>query len=420
MKALLKRVIKALGAVLLFPCKFLVPKGDVIILQTFDRKIYADNTRYLYEYLSAHTPYRVYWVTDSEPIKQYLRARSWRYISRSNLLQYVWVALRAKIVIDSGDGYFNPLGLIGRRTIKMTTYHATGPKITATTFDSLKANLAEVWRVNRFDYVNFPSQFSLSRTGRAVYRLPKHKLINLGYPRYDMCCDPVFVAERTRAKPLTREVLGARAAAMTDQTRVLLFAPTWRPYEYEFPLNELPGFCYQRFDAFLKANDLFFFYVLHTKLLPKHAPANLERMLAIDRLAHPFFDTTLFLVETDLLVNDYSTTTTAMSLMRKPQVYVMPDFERYDQEKGFLEDYRAVIPGPEATSYDAFEAAIVRYVRDRAAFERAYGARLDTYVTRYYEWDQRSSCAAFTAFIDQLMGATPRELDEHATQRAVA
>ena len=56
----------------LFPLKFVISKGNVIILQTYSPYIYCENTKYLYEYLSTKTDYEVYWVTESKEIKKYL------------------------------------------------------------------------------------------------------------------------------------------------------------------------------------------------------------------------------------------------------------------------------------------------------------------------------------------------------------
>ena len=50
MKYLSKLLLKRFFTLTLFPLKYLISKGDVIIIQTYSRSIYCENTKYLYEY----------------------------------------------------------------------------------------------------------------------------------------------------------------------------------------------------------------------------------------------------------------------------------------------------------------------------------------------------------------------------------
>ena len=43
--------------------------------------------------------------------------------------------------------------------------------------------------------------------------------------------------------------------------------------------------------------------------------------------------------EVDCLINDYSNAHTDFSILRKPQLYVMPDYLDYQKTQGFLENY---------------------------------------------------------------------------------
>ena len=106
-KYLAKLLLKQFFTLTLFPLKFVISKGNVIILQTYSPYIYCENTKYLYEYLSTKTDYEVYWVTESKEIKKYLDSKGFKYISRSNLFHLIYITLRAKCVIDSGTWYFN-------------------------------------------------------------------------------------------------------------------------------------------------------------------------------------------------------------------------------------------------------------------------------------------------------------------------
>ena len=75
-------------------------------------------------------------------------------------------------------------------------------------------------------------------------------------------------------------------------------------------------------------NDIYLFYTVHSAFnVPKKLP-NTKRIKLIDSInQHPFYDTNSFMMEVDILINDYSTTSTDFSLLKRPQIFFMPDFD---------------------------------------------------------------------------------------------
>ncbi len=63
-----------------------------------------------------------------------------------------------------------------------------------------------------------------------------------------------------------------------------------------------------------------------------------------DASAHPDFNE--LLLASDLLVTDYSSAVFEYSLLGRPMVFFAPDYEAYQQERGFYHDYRSWVPGP--------------------------------------------------------------------------
>ena len=106
------------------PIKYLIPKSNIIILGTSTRYCFRDNTRYLLEYLHLRGMTQIYWVTDSKEIIEYLESRGIQHIGWKSPLKMLWIALRAKIVIDTGNKFFNPFNILNsRNTIKISTMH---------------------------------------------------------------------------------------------------------------------------------------------------------------------------------------------------------------------------------------------------------------------------------------------------------
>ena len=58
------------------------------------------------------------------------------------------------------------------------------------------------------------------------------------------------------------------------------------------------------------------------------------------------------MMEVDILINDYSTTSTDYSLLSRPQIFYMPDYEQFEKVNGYVENYREVMPGREIFTFD--------------------------------------------------------------------
>ena len=48
----------------------------------------------------------------------------------------------------------------------------------------------------------------------------------------------------------------------------------------------------------------------------------------------------------DILISDYSSLIFEYSLFEKPMIFFGPDIDRYNQDRGFFQDYFSMIPGP--------------------------------------------------------------------------
>ena len=121
MLKIIKKIIRKIISLIIFPLKFLISKDNIIILQTYDPNLYCENTKFLYEYLSQNSNLKVYWVTSNDKISEYLAKNKLEFINiKKNFLKYFLVTLKARIIIDSGTNFFNPFNITSNRTIKTT------------------------------------------------------------------------------------------------------------------------------------------------------------------------------------------------------------------------------------------------------------------------------------------------------------
>jgi CDP-glycerol glycerophosphotransferase (TagB/SpsB family) len=383
-----------------FVLKHIIPKGPIIVLHTYNRNVFRENTRYLCEYLANKEELSVYWVTDNDVVKSRLRDMGINYISTSNPLKMLWVLLRTKVVVDSGDRYINLFGICdNRKTKRISTLHGCGPKVSFSRGDNIMVAVNQIFHANKFDYVNFPSRYAVDWIGKRVYLLPNYKIISLGYPRCDMYFDQQLVNLRLKAKPITRSFI----PRLNKSSQVILYTPTWRPYEYALPLEKMFYEDSEGFNEWLKEKDLYLFYTLHTAALPHEHLSSFDRIIYIDSDSNPLFDINEFLLEVDILINDYSTTSTDFALLDRPQVFYMPDYEYYSSEKGFVENYRALLAGCEVANFNQLIEVVDEIMLDPCAYNARFEQKRQELLAKYYDSSTGDSSEKFYKYISDLI-----------------
>jgi CDP-glycerol glycerophosphotransferase (TagB/SpsB family) len=394
------RLFSDLISIFFIPIKLIVPKKRVVILQTYSRKLYCENTRYLYEFLSEEGSVDAYWVTDHPKIKAYLKSKGWKYITTHNPIKMIWISLLARVVVDSGLGFFNILNLTGGKSvIKITTLHGSGPKATLSRSDDIMTAVRQILNINKFNYVNFTSNYSAYFIGKKTFFLPNDKIITLGYPRCDKYFDHEYVVSRYNEKSVAKSM----NSSIGKESKIILYTPTWRPYKYDFPLNNMPDFSAYDFNQWLQSHNLFFFYTVHSNMTPENMPKDLDRMVFIDAALNPLFDINQLMLEVDILLNDYSTTSTDFSILNRPQLFYMPDYDFYDSEKCFVENYKEILPGREVASYDDLKSALVDASSAPESYVQEYQMATNELQRKYYDRGAGDSARRFSSFIQEIM-----------------
>ena len=169
---LINKIVKKLISIVLFPLKHLFPKKYIIFSGTTNYN-YNGNSRYLFEYLSKESTYEVYWFTRSEIIKKYLIKKNLNCLSYSNPIKLIIISLMAKIVINDGDDYFNIFRLSDtKNTYKISLFHGYGPKTTLAVSENPETKNIRLHRINKFDYVNFNSDYLANKILKYFHTLP--------------------------------------------------------------------------------------------------------------------------------------------------------------------------------------------------------------------------------------------------------
>lgn len=368
-------------------------KKEFIIFQCHHPKLYCDNTRYLYEYLNKRGFKNCYWNTSSKKVSKYLQNKKLNYINKyENIFKFLFVVFKTKFVFDTGTKYFDPLGLISsdENIIKITTYHGFGPK--SVPYSKKNHYLKEIERKDHqsFNYMNFTSNF-LKKKFIQNFKVKENNCIKFGFPRVDN----LMKLKRDRTFTYLTNL-------RYKDPQIILYTPTWRPYNIDFPLNYMPGMNYDKFQKFLKDKDLYFFYSQHSIQNFENKPKNLSRIISIDHFKYPLYDPTSFMKQVKILLNDYSATSTEFSLLKKPQLFFMPDFKRYNNFKGFLENYKKNLIGFEIKNYNSLIFYIEKCLKNKKFYLKNFNKKLLKYRERYYEKPHINSCKLFENFIKNI------------------
>ncbi len=318
----------------------------------------------------------VYWVTNNEKIKDYLDSKDLSHIGLSNLFRLINISLRTKLVFSSGSDYFNCFGFLKKKdVIKIHLGHGAGNKVVIQKY--INTNIYE--NLSKFNLINLTSDFTIKNIGIKNYKLKKNRFINFGYPRIEN----LAVNKNFKNKNFLIQILGNY-----QNEKIILYTPTWRPYNYNFPLFGLKHFNLKKFNQFLKKKNIIFcisFHPLGPQDLHKFNKLNMSHIRFIDKKKHPYFDTTYFLNFVDILLNDCSTTSTEFAMLKKPQIFAFPDYNKYIKHTSFLEKYETDLPGNLIENFTNLKKEITKNYKNSNFYKKKFHKEIKNNLKKYYD-----------------------------------
>lgn len=414
LKSIKKATMKILAAAIYCFSEFISPilraviskKQNLIILEGSSWSRYNENTRYLFEYLSRDKSLEVYWITNNNDVKRYIEKLGFKPLF--GLIKTYWMLLRAKIVVSSGSNYVDLFGATGKQTYKLCLMHGVGSKSSVYSGVSWQNSVKEITKINKFDYVSFTSKYTANIVGKVAYKLPYSKIKILGYPRNDH----LFNKEEMKNRASKKQIFNSLFGKTKMNSRIILYTPTWRKDGLNrLPIQDLAGFYFEGFEVFLEHNNLYFVYTTHpnSKLLKS---GHYERIYYLNYEKHETIDINALMPEVDLLINDYSTTSIDYSILNRPQIFVMPDYDEYIMKDSLLDDYRAIIPGMEVHSFDELKQAIDSQLNG----PDKYGSIREKLLEKYYDLRIKNSCKMHADLINEIVNLNmKRENNEKNT-----
>lgn len=197
----------------------------------------------------------------------------------------------------------------------------------------------------------------------SAFALPDERVPVTGEPRVDVLSAGEPSARRAAARSLLMRVTDA---PISDATRVVLYAPTWRDGEADPAVPT--GAQWEDLLEVLERADARLLVRSHPLGAGDYSPPKAtDRVASLgsDRLA----DVTPALPGIDVLITDYSSLAFDAGLVPLPVVYLAPDVDDYARRRGFYGTYRDVAGADFATGWDAATAQLQTLLADTDEWE---------------------------------------------------
>ncbi|MFX1385556.1 MAG: CDP-glycerol glycerophosphotransferase family protein [Promethearchaeota archaeon] len=304
---------------------------NLIAFGSTNGNAFSGNSKELFLYLNKNSNYHCVWFTSSEKILKNLRKKGYHAESNRNIVKPVKILKSAKyIFITHGFGDvllvdFSP------NTIVIHLDHGSALKLIGyglkTSFlNVFQRKVHEYWN-KRISYLTVCSE-ETKRIKRFSYDLPPERVIITGYPRNKILEENSIEVQNNIRKKLLIE----------NSEEILLYAPTFRDYPIQSPLNDK---FLKNLDDFLKRENKILLYKPH----PFEDKISLEKFYNI-RSIDPNVDIMDLMIIADILITDYSGVFFDYLLTLKPILFFPYDLEKYTEARDFFYDYQSLVPGP--------------------------------------------------------------------------
>lgn len=349
----------------------LVPKDENIwIFGAWFGEKYADNSRYLFEYVNENHPeIRAIWITKNINIINKLNKCGYE-VYKTYSIKSILLGLRAKysIFVQSNNAD-NLLFLNNSKTKNIQLWHGTPlkkigfddklvkdseSKIKFIAFPFLEAKYDLMISMSEKDRENFYTAFKTSN------------IITTGYPRNDI----LFAKNKNEEFTITylptfRDSIGDKIDLFSD---------------YSFDIH--------KWSEILSQNDI----KLNIKMHPVNKPKDelLEKYKNIENINFmEEIDVAEVLPITDILITDYSSVFFDFLLTNRPIIFAPFDYEKYiTKDRELYYDYDEVTPGPKCKNWDEVLNWIVKFKEN----PELYKEEREAVKNRFHKYQDGKSC----------------------------
>jgi CDP-glycerol glycerophosphotransferase (TagB/SpsB family) len=352
----------------------LLPKNkNIWVFGAWFGNKYADNSKYLFEYINEFQPQiRAIWLTNSDEVVDKLKLKDYEVYKRYSL-KAINVGLRAKYSIfvhsNSADGmmFLNnnakliqlwhgiPLKKIGNDDLLIFN-----PKFSS--------NIKQVLFPFANEYYDCIISSSEEDKSKFTTAFNSKNIVIAGYPRNDVLFNCKY-SDNSNVTitylPTFRDNLGDQIDLFTDF-----------------------GFIVEKWNTTLKRLNI----ILNIKMHPVNKPKDdlLKEYIKYECINFlNEVDVAELLLDTDILITDYSSVYFDFLLTNKPIIFAPFDFDKYiKKDRELYYDYNEVTPGPKCKNWDEVLEWVVMFKENQEIFKN----EREVVKNRFHKFQDGRSC----------------------------
>lgn len=308
---------------------------------------YADNTKALFEAAQKRKNIRCIWISKNPAVVEEVRTLGYEAYTFTSL-KGIWFQLRAKYAFETNGISDFKHAFLGRAVL-INLWHGI-PLKKICYDDKYERNWDSFSRKLRDKIVGVPlgneyvvaTSETIAKIYQSAFRRPEKKILCLGQPRNDV----LF-------QPYEKQIFSGK--------KIILYAPTHRKEGKEpicvdklFDLDGIQEFC-EKYD---------YYFVIKKHFYHKAEKEPVEKYTRIMDMTSEQIDTQMLLLETDIMITDYSSIYIDYMLLDRPILFYAYDYEEYlkeDREMYF--SYEDVTPGPKIWSAEGILPELEKIAR---------------------------------------------------------
>ena len=303
----------------------------LLVFGSTNGQAFAGNSKVLFEYLSKNSNYQCVWITASEKVYNDLKKQNYYVVLNKNLIQTIKILKAAKYIFIThgfGDIFFidfspnTKLIHLGHGISFKKGGHDLQETFMPFTEKMINQKLVESMSI-LIDSSEETKRHKMTRFG-----LKSNRVAVTGYPRNDILAN--------HTKELEEKI--KFQLKIDKYSEVILYAPTFRDYEYKLPLNDK---FLKKLDKYLTDENKVLIYKPH----PFTEDINLSHYKSIISVKRNV-DINDLLIIADILITDYSSVFYDYLLTMRPIIFFADDLEQYTEVRDFYYDYKSFVPGP--------------------------------------------------------------------------
>lgn len=372
----------------------IIPKNkELILFSAWFGEKYADNSKYLFEYMLKHSSYKVYWFTKNQELYKKLRAKNIPVLF-SKSLKARWLQSRAVVLVSTVQtNDFNQLLL--NKCIYLDLDHGFPGKPVGLAQPTVDA----AWR-NWYYFCMEGIEFYQTASSRFV--------ADFSSSCYDVDYDHFLFTNKPRIDILFKNGVENEDVKYIDSLingrRIILYLPTHRSCGKQkidlfkvFNLTEIQKLCEETSSVF----------VIKKHFYHKEEYTNLDLYPNIVDITQSDIDTQVLLSKADVLVTDFSSCFIDFLALDRPIIFYAYDYEDYlINDRDFYWKYDKITAGFTIKDKDSFTHTLMHISKDWTDHTHAHQRVVMRNLYFDPEVEMGNSCEKLVNIIGQLINKT--------------